>query len=157
MTDWLRLDAHGAVRLYLEERRKRSSVPGTLSREPDMPRSTAEPDGRFETLILLMAGVDSEAVRALELITYGTAGVETRFTADAPGFGSLVEWEQADPETRGELVQTEEQIAIPLTHAAIARVLGKERSYVRGMVADAYHTVTINLARLKRRIVAEAR
>lgn len=150
--EFLYWDEVQVVRKYLSERRRRSTCPGTLTRDPDLPRIPHVDDGKWEQLIWLMKGLSERHIAVLEAFTYDSAGVVTEVYEAIPPtqYESLWEWQSADPESRGNLAEFSHQVALPVTPQHVALKLKMRRSDVVDLREDAYRIVATNLGKLRR-------
>ena len=129
------MTADSVLRAYLLERARRENPMSIQGVEPDMPRGTAPPSGRYEMLCGLVRQVTPEQMLAVSLVLFGYV------------LGG--QWEVVPiPLESGRTLLTTEQRARSIPRRSIARKLGVTPAELTSRVNAAYAAVEDAIARI---------
>ena len=136
---WLRsCTPSDVLRLWVEGRANRASIPSLLGRFGAGPPSTAGPSGEWEIVLGLVQGVNAESADVWDYMTLGVSG------------HSLHPDEEIDLPDRAP-IQLFSQRAEPPTMTQVAKQLGISVVAARVMRQDAVDVVGDNLAAFRAR------
>ena len=138
-TAWLRsCTPSDVLRLWVEGRANRASIPSLLGRFGAGPPSTSGPTGEWEIVLGLVKGVNAESADVWDYMTLGVSGHSLRLD------------EEIDLPDR-EPIQLFSQRAEPPTMAQVAKRMGVGVAYARVLRQAAVDVVGDNLAAFRAR------